>query len=65
MNELSVQEIHASLTEAVCDISLQDAWGWYHHCGYVAGASMMVLTYVANVRMYLMNRNHSISLPSS
>ena len=35
MDELSIQEIHATLTEAVCDISPQDAWGWYHHCGYV------------------------------
>ena len=35
MNKLSVEEIHAVLTEAVCDITLQDAWGWYHHCGYV------------------------------
>ena len=35
MNELSVEEIHATLTEAVCNITLQDAWGWYHHCGYV------------------------------
>ena len=35
MNELSTEEIHATLTEAVCDITLQDIWGWYHHCGYV------------------------------
>ena len=33
MNELSTEEIHATLIEAVCDITLQDAWGWYHHCG--------------------------------
>lgn len=35
MDALSVEEIHATLTEAVCHITLQDAWGWYHHCGYV------------------------------
>ena len=35
MNELSVKEIHVVLTKAVCIITLQDAWGWYHHCGYV------------------------------
>ena len=35
MNELSTKEIHATLTEVVCDITLEDAWGWYHHCGYL------------------------------
>ena len=28
MNELSTKEIHATLTKVVCNITLQDAWGW-------------------------------------
>ena len=35
MNELSDEEIHHTLIAAVCDISLQDSFGWYQHCGYV------------------------------
>ena len=35
MNKLSTKEIHVTLTEVVCDITLQDTWRWYHHCGYV------------------------------
>jgi hypothetical protein len=35
LNELSEAEIHSTLTEAVCDISQQDTFGWYRHCGYV------------------------------
>ena len=35
MNELSEAEIHSTLTEAVCDITQQDMFGWYRHCGYV------------------------------
>ena len=27
MNELSTEEIHATLTKVVCNITLQDAWG--------------------------------------
>ena len=33
MNELSDEEIHHTLIAAVCDISLQDSFGWYRHCG--------------------------------
>ena len=35
MTELSEVEIHTTLTEAVCDITLQDTFGWFRHCGYV------------------------------
>ena len=35
MNELSEAQVHSTLTEAVCDISQQDTFGWYRHCGYV------------------------------
>ena len=35
MNELSEVEIHSTLTEAVCNITLQDTFGWFRHCGYV------------------------------
>jgi transposase len=35
MNELSEAEIHSTLTEAVCDITQQDTFGWYRPCGYV------------------------------
>jgi transposase len=35
MNELSKVQIHSTLTEAVCDISQQDTFGWYRQCGYV------------------------------
>ena len=42
MNELSTKNVHATFIEVVCDITLQDAWGWYHHCGYVRGCSLIV-----------------------
>jgi transposase len=35
MNELSEEEIHSTLIEAVCIITQQDSFGWYRHCGYV------------------------------
>jgi transposase len=35
MNELSEVEIHSTLVEAVCDITQQDTFGWFRHCGYV------------------------------
>ena len=35
MNELSEVEIHSTLTEAVCDITQRDMFGWYRHCGYL------------------------------
>ena len=35
MTELPKTEIHSTLTEAVCDITQQDTFGWYRHCGYV------------------------------
>jgi len=35
MTELSEVEIHTTLTEAVCDITPQDTFGWFRHCGYV------------------------------
>ena len=35
MNKLSDEEIHHTLIAAVCDILLQDSFGWYQHCGYV------------------------------
>lgn len=35
MTELSDFEIYSTLNEAVCDITRQDLFGWYRHCGYV------------------------------
>jgi transposase len=35
MTDLPETEIHSTLTEAVCDITQQDTFGWYRHCGYV------------------------------
>ena len=35
MTELPETEIHSTLTEAVCDITQQDTFGWYRNCGYV------------------------------
>jgi transposase len=35
MTDLPKTEIHSTLTEAVCDITQQDTFGWYRHCGYV------------------------------
>ena len=35
LNELSEEEIHSTLTETVCNITQQDSFGWYRHCGYV------------------------------
>ena len=35
MNELSEEDIHSTLIETVCDITQQDTFGWYRHCGYV------------------------------
>ena len=35
MTELPEEEIHSTLTEVVCDITQQDTFGWYRHCGYV------------------------------
>ena len=35
MNELSETEVHCTLLTAVCDVTLQDTFGWYRHCGYV------------------------------
>ena len=35
MNKLSEVEIHSTLTEAACDITQQDTFGCYRHCGYV------------------------------
>lgn len=35
MTDLSEDDIHSSLLEAIYIISLQDIFGWYRHCGYV------------------------------
>jgi hypothetical protein len=35
MTDLPKTEIYSTLTEAVCDITQQDTFGWYRHCGYV------------------------------
>ena len=35
MNELSEAQIYSTLIETVCDITQQDTFGWYRHCGYV------------------------------
>ena len=35
MTELPDAEIYSTLIEAVCNITQQDSFGWYRHCGYV------------------------------
>ena len=35
MNELSEKEIHFILLKVVFNISQQDSFGWFRHCGYV------------------------------
>ena len=35
MNQLSEQEVYCILFKAACNITPQDVWGWYRHCGYV------------------------------
>ena len=35
MNRLSEQEIYCILIKEACNVTLQDVWGWYKHCGYV------------------------------
>ena len=35
MNELSETEIHCTLLMAACNVTLQDTFSWYRHCGYV------------------------------
>jgi hypothetical protein len=35
MTELSEDEIHLALLEAIFETTLEDVFGWYRHCGYV------------------------------
>ena len=35
MTEMSDKEIHCTLLEAIFQISTEDVFGWYRHCGYV------------------------------
>ncbi|KIL62627.1 hypothetical protein M378DRAFT_52318, partial [Amanita muscaria Koide BX008] len=35
MTELSEEDIHFTLLEAVYRITSVEAFGWYRHCGYV------------------------------
>ena len=35
MNELPEEEIYSTLVKAACDITPQDTFGWFRHCGYV------------------------------
>ena len=35
MNRLLEREIYYVLVKAACNITLQDVWGWYKHCGYI------------------------------
>jgi hypothetical protein len=35
MNKLPEEEIYTTLVKAACDITLQDTFGWFRHCGYI------------------------------
>ena len=35
MNELEEEENYSILVKVACNITPQDTWGWYRHCGYV------------------------------
>ena len=35
MTELSEDEIHKALLEAIFETTLEDVFGWFRHCGYV------------------------------
>jgi hypothetical protein len=35
MTELSGEDIHIILLEAIYSLTLQDIFGWFRHCGYV------------------------------
>lgn len=43
LNELSEAEIHSTLTEAVCDITQQDTFGWYHMIGIAVMSNLCYL----------------------
>jgi hypothetical protein len=35
MTKLSDEEVYTTLLKALCDITPEDARGWYSHCGYI------------------------------
>ena len=35
MSELSTNEVNCILLESLYEASVDDAFGWYRHCGYV------------------------------
>ena len=35
MTDLTDNDIHLALLEAINSISLQDVFGWYRHCNYI------------------------------
>ena len=38
----------AQLHDAVWSVTSDDAWGWYHHCGYMWFVANMLLRYTKN-----------------